>query len=146
MSFFVVIVPPFFLFSEAFDLFEGVELFAVDPGAGCCGDVPVVFALQVGWPERPGAALVGPNWVYRTAVAGEEGAVATGMVLFDGGAFADAVEIFLAYRIDGFVEVFCEYLYLRFCDPDVSFFGARATVAALVALEMQAADVPFVFI
>lgn len=105
-----------------------------------------MFALQVYRPERPGAALVRPNRINSTAVAGEEGAVAAGVVLFDGGAFADAVEIFLAYRIDGFVEVFGEHFYLRFCDPDVSFFGAGATVAALVALEMQAADVPFVFI
>src|SRR5207244_2972696 len=49
--------------APGFDLFQLIELALAAAGADAAGVLPIVGRLEIGFPERPGAALTGPGLI-----------------------------------------------------------------------------------
>ena len=103
--------------------------------------------MQVKGPERPGAALVGPNRVDRAAAAAvfffcQKDAVFGGPVLLDAVFETDAFEVFFLNLFNGYPEMFGQKLYFGLRDPDVALLRSGTAVAAAGTLKMQSALIP----
>ncbi len=134
---------------DHFDFLEGVELPAIDAGAAHCGQVPLVRSVQVERPERPGAALIGPDRINHASAAAvffssQENAV------FGSGVFGDAVLSANSFKVLLFdllgrrAQMFGEKIDLRFGNPDIALFRPGTAVAAAGTFKMQSARIPCV--
>jgi hypothetical protein len=124
------------------DVLKLVELALAAAGARFAGLGPSFGRLQIGIPERPGAALAGPLFVHRTftALVIEEYAVAI-FVFVEAAADPDLPDIlFLEFRRIHF-EPFGEGVDFRLVDPHVS-WRAGAAISAARAFEFQTVLIP----
>lgn len=113
----------------------------VDPGASFTRFAPVVRGLKVAGPERPRPALCGTDGIYETLVVCQKYAIP--------GRFLDQAQLAALFPHILFPEVhdlhsqeFRNGAYFPIAYPDVTLVGARAAVAACLAFECQAGDIP----
>jgi hypothetical protein len=132
-----------------FDLIECVESAFVNAGAFLGCGVPVVDAVQVVRPERPGTALHRSEIVYRTAfcvtISAKENTILCSLVFFYGNAQANAAQIFCMKVLRSHIKMLRKFFNFLLRYPYNAFFGARAAITALLAFEVKTVLVPFVF-
>ena len=152
MSFMLFMVlfttPPLFLFADLFDFLEGVEPSLVDAGAAHRRVVPGVRAVEIVFPEWPGAALIGTHRVNSATAAtalfrGQEDTVLGSRLFFDTAAAAVLFEIFFGCFVNRYAEMFSHKLYFGLGNPDIALFRPRTAVAAAGTFKIQPADIPF---
>jgi hypothetical protein len=95
----VFALPPTLLCSDFFDLIESVKPASVNSGASLGCVIPSVLIFKIHAPERPGSALVWPDWVNLTTFAAlQKDAVVIDRILQNGSSIIHLLGI-IAFKL-----------------------------------------------
>jgi hypothetical protein len=130
---------------DPIDLLKRIQLAFVAAWTGFGRLPPLAWAFQIGRPERPRPALLGPDFVdaATACLRVEENAVAIGV--FDQTSASSDVPNEFSFKTVQIVlhaDLLCDRFDFLLVDPNKSGLGPRAAIATSGALEGQAGSIP----
>jgi hypothetical protein len=144
------LLPPLFLHTQGFNLLKRKFLPVVHAGASPGSFLPVARTGQIARPERPCAALIGPDRVNRAAAfalgAGLQKDTITGLFVFnDTRTIKPATGKLFTHFILGHRQMSGQHPDLFGGNPDIALFRSGTAIPAPGTLKPQSARIPFIF-